>query len=134
MKHFWTSMLISIALAVVFSVAIPQAAAQETQQTAGVVLEIPEDARAGADFDVDKATEAYINLLSAENRARSDAYMEGGYWLQLWGFLYGLGVAWLLLGTRLSVRMRDFSERFGSRRWLHTSIYSIQYIVVGTVL
>ena len=134
MKHIWMSTLISIALAVVFAVAIPQAAAQETRQTAGVVLEIPEDARAGADFDVDKATEAYINLLSAENRARSDAYMEGGYWLQLWGFLYGLGVAWLLLGTRLSVRMRDFSERFGSRRWLHTSIYSIQYIVVGTVL
>ena len=30
---------------------------------------------------------------AAEQRANSDAYFEGGYWLILWGFLCGLGVA-----------------------------------------
>jgi len=110
------------------------AVAEDAQQAAAVILEIPEDARAGPGFDIDKATEAYINLLSAEDRARSDAYMEGGYWLQLWGFIYGLGVAWLLLGTRLSAKMRNISERVGSRPSLHTFIYSMQYVVVATLL
>ena len=60
-------------------------------------LQIPDAARPGPTFDVDKATEAYLNLLSPEQRAKSDAYFEGGYWLQLWQLLYGLAVAGLLL-------------------------------------
>jgi STE24 endopeptidase len=109
-------------------------AEDDTPSTEAVTLEIPADARAGPDFDVDKATAAYINLLSEDQRARSNAYMEGNYWLQLWGFLYGLGVAWIFLGTGLSARMRDLSERFGKRRWIHTAIYSVQYIVIATIL
>ena len=50
-------------------------------------------------FDPEAATQAYLARLSTEDKARSDAYFEGGYWLQLLGFLYGLGVAWLLLGA-----------------------------------
>src|SRR5258705_9577925 len=69
-------------------------------------LQIPDAARPGPDFDVDKATDAYLNLLSPEQRAKSDAYFEGGYWLQLWGFLYGLGVAAVLLASGFSLRMR----------------------------
>jgi STE24 endopeptidase len=134
MQRLWLGTFFGIILALVACLSLPVAAAEESRQTAGVILEIPEDARAGPAFDVAKATEAYIKLLDAEDRERSDSYMEGGYWLQLWGLLYGLGVAWLLLGTRLSARMRDLSERFGKRRWLHTFIYSMQYIVIGTVL
>jgi len=126
MHSKWQNVTAGIALAILVGFSLPVAAA--------VVLEIPDGARAGQHFDVETATSAYINLLSEEDRARSDAYMEGGYWLQLWGFLYGLGVAWLLLGTRLSARMRNFSERFGRWRSLHTFIYSVQYIIVGTVL
>ncbi len=118
----------------VFGCALSVANAQEPVQQDAVILEIPEAAKAGPGFDVDAATDAYINLLSAEDRARSDAYMEGGYWLQLWGFLYGLGVAWLLLGTRFSARMRDLAERVGRWPSLHTLLYAMQYIVVGTVL
>src|SRR6516225_6827683 len=53
-------------------------------------LQIPDPARAGPNFNVDAATEAYLNLLSPEQRALSNAYFEGGYWMQLWGLLYGL--------------------------------------------
>ena len=132
MKRRRSNLFLRIALTFVISFYVSPAHAQDGGEP--VVLEIPVGAEAGSDFDVDKATEAYINLLSADQRARSDAYMEGNYWLLLWGLLYGLGVAWILLGTRLSARMRDFSERFSRRRWLHTIIYSMQYIVVGTVL
>lgn len=99
-----------------------------------VVLEIPAGAEAGPDFDVDDATSAYVNLLTEQERARSDAYYEGGYWLQLWGFLYGLGVAWILLSSRISAKMRDLAERVGKWRWLHSAVYGIQYVVIGTLL
>jgi len=134
MKNKWALTLAGIALLIMVSFSLPVAAKQAVAGNVEVVLEIPDGAKAGQDFSVDEATEAYINLLSDEDRARSDAYMEGGYWLQLWNFVYGLGLAWLLLGTRLSARMRNLSERIGRWRWLHTFIYSAQYVVIATVL
>src|ERR1041384_3946970 len=61
-------------------------------------------------FNIESATRAYLDRLTPEQKQRSDAYFEGGYWLQLWDFLYGTVVAVLLLGTRLSARMRDFAN------------------------
>jgi len=87
-----------------------------------------------AHFDPRAATEAYLARLNPAQRARSDAYFEGGYWLLLWDFLYGLGVAWLLLGPRLSARMRDLAERVTRFRWLQTSLYALQYILLTFVL
>jgi STE24 endopeptidase len=87
-----------------------------------------------ARFDPQAATDAYMATLSPEKRARSDAYFEGGYWLTLWEFLYGLGVAWLLLGTRLSARMRDFAERLTRFRPLQTFLYAFQYLLATAVL
>jgi len=134
MKHDWQSFVSSIILVFAVGCLLPTANAEDSAEIVEVVLEIPDGAIAGPDFDIDTAVNAYINLLSEEDRARSDAYMEGGYWLELWNLVYGLGIAWLLLGTRLSARMRDFSERFGRWRWLHTFIYGVQYIVIATVL
>jgi STE24 endopeptidase len=85
-------------------------------------------------FNVDTTTNAYMAQLSPQARARSDAYFEGGYWLVLWDCLWAVGIAWLLLGSRLSVRMRDFAERFTRFRWLQTAIYAVQYIVLTTLL
>lgn len=97
-------------------------------------LQIPDAARPGPDFNVDKATEAYLNLLSAEQRAQSDAYFEGGYWLQLWGLLYGLVVAWILLRSGLSRKMRDVGRRISSKPWLVTMIYTAQWLLIGSLL
>ncbi|MGB5658886.1 MAG: M48 family metalloprotease [Thermoanaerobaculia bacterium] len=85
-------------------------------------------------FDVEAATNAYLAQLTPEEKVRSDTYFEGGYWLQLWGILYTLGVAWLLLGTGLSARMRDLAERLTKRSPLQTVFYSVQYIVTATIL
>ena len=85
-------------------------------------------------FDVDAATNAYMAELSPQARASSDAYFEGGYWLILWDLLVALVVAWLLLGTRLSARMRDFAERRTRFGWLQTAIYAVQYILLTTLL
>lgn len=134
MNNKLTTALTVITLALLVAILSPAAHAQDAAGTVDVFLEVPDGAKAGPNFDVDDATSAYVNLLTEEQRERSNAYYEGGYWLQLWGFLYGIGVAWLLLGTRLSAKMRDFAERFGRWRWLHTFIYGAQYIVIGTLL
>jgi STE24 endopeptidase len=97
-------------------------------------LIVPPGAQMTADFDVDRATRAYMELLSPAQRARSDAYFEGGYWLQLWRFLYLLGVAWLLLSRRRSARLRDWCERRTRRRWLSVFLYSAVYLLAVFVL
>ena len=97
-------------------------------------LQIPDAARPGPAFDVDKATEAYLDLLSPEQRAKSDAYFEGGYWLQLWQLLYGLAVAWLLLCSGISVRMRNLARRISVRPWWTTFFYVIFWLLIGALL
>ena len=42
---------------------------------------------AGPAFDVRAAVDTYLAKMPPAQRARSDAYFEGGYWLQLWDFL-----------------------------------------------
>jgi STE24 endopeptidase len=91
-------------------------------------------ASSGEVFDPEAATEAYLARLSPEARAKSDAYFEGGYWLQLWNFLWGLGVAGLLLGTGLSARMRDTVERWTRFQFLRAVLYAIGYILLTTLL
>ena len=97
-------------------------------------LQIPADARPGPTFDVERATEAYLNLLSPQQRALSNAYFEGGYWLQLWGFLYGLGVAALLLWGGISRWLRDSARRVSARPWLITWIYVLLFVLASFAL
>jgi len=44
-------------------------------------LQVPDAAKPQPGFDVNQATEAWIALLSPEQRQLSDAYFEGRYWL-----------------------------------------------------
>jgi len=97
-------------------------------------LQIPDAARPGPHFDADKATEAYLDLLSPEQRKLSDAYFEGGYWLQLWEFLYGVGIGVFLLVSGFSVRMREFARGVTRFRWLSTALYALLWLIVGTLL
>jgi len=73
-------------------------------------------------------------MVAGEDRARSDAYFEGGYWLQLWDFLLGVTVNFVLLGTGLSSRMRNLAERLVRFRAIQTFLYWVQYFVVTTVI
>ena len=97
-------------------------------------LIVPEASQPGPSFDVDKATASYIALLSPEQRKRSDAYFEGGYWLELWGFLYGLLVCVIFITTGLSVKMRDIAKRISHRPWLYTAIYAFFWLIAAELL
>jgi STE24 endopeptidase len=110
------------------------AAFAQTSPASRAPLQPQATATSATHFNVDAATNAYMAELSPTQRARSDAYFEGGYWLILWDLVVALGVAWLLLGTRLSAHMRNLAERITRWRWLQTAIYVVQYIVLTTLL
>src|SRR5579859_4515260 len=61
-------------------------------------------------FDINSAVEFYLAKMPSAERARSNSYFEGGYWLQLWDFLSTVLVMWLLLKFGWSRRMRDLAE------------------------
>jgi STE24 endopeptidase len=83
-------------------------------------------------FDAVAATNAYLATVKREDRVRSDAYFEGGYWLQLWDFLLAVGVNVAILVTGLSRRMRDLAERLVRFRSVQTILYFGQYLIVTT--
>ncbi len=95
---------------------------------------VPMVASAQQAFDVAAATDAYMGQLSSEQKARSDAYFEGGYWLMLWGFLYGAIELWLLLRLGVSARMRDLAAGLTSRKPLRTAFYAVQFLLLTAVL
>ena len=94
----------------------------------------PPSPAASVHFNAETATAAYLATIKPAARARSDAYFEGGYWLMLWDFVIGLLLAWALLGSGLSARMRDFSARLSRFRWAQTALYVMQYLVITTVV
>ena len=88
-------------------------------------LQVPAAAQPGPGFDVDRATDAYLDLLSPEQRALSDRYFEGGYWLQLWDLLYMIAICALLQVTGVSRRVSDWTTRISRRLWLSTALYMV---------
>jgi STE24 endopeptidase len=97
---------------------------------------IPEAARIrpGVPFDPAAATAAYIATLPPPMRARSDAYFEGGYWIQLWSFVLTVAIMLLLLQLGWSRRLRDWAERVGRWRWAATFLYYAAFTVITGLL
>jgi STE24 endopeptidase len=98
------------------------------------VIQVPPEAQPSPHFDALAATNAYLAQIPADKTARSNAYFEGGYWLILWDFLYGVAVALLLLNLRWSAFMRDRAERVTRFKPVHTFVYWLQYLVLTTIL
>jgi STE24 endopeptidase len=98
------------------------------------VLTVPPEGRPSANFSADAATEAYLASIPADATSRSNAYFEGGYWLILWDFLYGVAIAIVLLNFRWSAAMRNFAERLTRFKPLQTLIYWAEYLVVTSIL
>jgi STE24 endopeptidase len=123
---------LAVALSLVAVVAAFAAGRAVAQSAAPATA--PPPAAVASELDPVAATEAYLATVPAEKRARSDAYFEGGYWLQLWGFLWSVGIAALLLWGRISARMRDLARRLTRFRPLQTALYWAQYLIVVTLL
>jgi STE24 endopeptidase len=127
---------LAIALLVFLALVAGPAAAQDTaaQRELPAGLVVPPAAQPGPEFDVGRATDAYVALLSPEQRERSNAYFEGGYVLQWVGLAWNLAVAALLLWSGLSRRMRDLARRVTARYWPSTAIYVVLWLSAMFVL
>jgi STE24 endopeptidase len=95
---------------------------------------VPEAAKASAHFDVKTATDAWLATMSAKEKANSDQYFEGGYWLILWDFLYSAAVMIFLLETKLSARIRDWTESIVKPKFLQWLLYFLGFTVVSYAL
>ncbi|HEU0210083.1 MAG TPA: M48 family metallopeptidase [Candidatus Udaeobacter sp.] len=138
------SFAIAVGMAAVFASARPhEIAAQTSNQTdtsensaAGVVAgggRSPAEQQA-TPFDPAAATQSWLNSVPKEQREKSDAYFEGGYWLLLWNYLLAAGIAIFLLTSRISAGLRDFSERLSKVKTLQVTCYSIPYLLLIYIL
>ncbi len=91
---------------------------------------LPPEAEWSAGFDATRATDAYLATVPAADRAKSDAYFEGGYWIEAGGTLLVVAIAWLMLRTRLAARLRDFAVRRTRRLYLQGFIVALGFLVV----
>src|SRR5208283_4807125 len=105
-------------------------------QTGGSAASVPLPSHGASShpFDINAAVEFYLAKMPPAERARSNAYFEGGYWLLLWDFLSTVLVMWISLRFRWSTRMRDLAERITRFRPLQTALYWLQFIIVTSVL
>lgn len=122
----------SLRTAILLFLAVPAgASAQETTPT---IATVPSAAKPSPDFNAEAATNAWMSEIPAASKAHSDAYFEGGYWLILWDFLYGVAVSLVLLQLGWSAAMRDLAERLARFRWLQTLFYVGEYILLTAIL
>jgi STE24 endopeptidase len=128
-----TFLAIALGCAIFFSAASALAQPSAANEMPSVI-QVPPEAQASPHFDATAATNAYLAQIPADKTARSDAYFEGGYWMILWDFLYGVAVALLLLNLRWSARMRDLAVRVTRFKPVHTFVYWLQYLAITSIL
>lgn len=110
------------------------AAGQKPATEMPSVTTVPPEAQPSDHFEAEAATNAYLAQIPASARAKSDAYFEGGYWLILWDFLYGVVLYLILLKFHVSAGMRNIAEHITRFKPLQTFIYWVEFLIVSTIL
>src|SRR6266571_5576927 len=88
-------------------------------------------------LDPAAATQAWLATVPRNEREKSDAYFEGGYWRILWNFLLVASISIFLLASRISARLRDFADRVcRGNHWLplEVTLYAIPYFLIVAAL
>jgi len=119
-----------IALLLLVALARTASSQEAPAPSAHVALVQPPPAALAVSLDPQAAMRAYLDTVAPDVRARSDAYFEGGYWIQLWEFLYGSAIGLALLHFGVSARMRDVASRVTKVRFVHVALYWLVYLVV----
>ncbi len=95
---------------------------------------LPPEAAWSAGFDAVRATDAYLATVPAAERAKSDAYFEGGYWIEAWGTLIAVVVLALILRARIAAWLRDFAERRTRRPFLQAFIVAFAFLALLAIV
>ena len=85
-------------------------------------------------LDPAAATQAWLDSVPQDKREKSDAYFEGGYWLILWNYLVAATISILLLSSRISAQLRDFSVRLTRYKTPQVACYSVLYLLLVFLL
>jgi STE24 endopeptidase len=83
-------------------------------------------------FDVQAATDNYINALGPEALARAAAYTAGSHWTLLWGFLISTAVAWLVIKLQVLDKLEDKLKH--KSLWLRSFAISGAYLFLSSLL
>lgn len=128
-KLLWLCLALALLLTALIGNLAPLSQGAASRATAQIA---PADAawQAALPADPQAATAAYMARIAPATKARSDAYFEGGYWLQLWNFIAGLAVAVLLLWSKVLQRFRAALERRVRNPWLLNACTATLYIVL----
>jgi STE24 endopeptidase len=118
----------------VFALVLPVVAIAQTNTAPSAPQQLAANSWPSQSFDIRAAVDAYLAKMPPAQRARSDAYFEGGYWLILWDFLSTAFVMWLLLRFRWSAKMRNLAERITRFRPLQTVLYWVQFMILTSAL
>lgn len=101
---------------------------------AALACAAPAVAQTALPFDPDQATRAWLDTMGPEATARSNAYFEGGYWIQFVGPLIGLVVAFLFLQLGWAKGLRN-GLRKGLRFYIFaTFAFALIYSLVGSLV
>ena len=122
-----------VLLIVCFAFAFIAASAKETS----IAAASPETQQHVQAMDPAAATQAWLASVPRNEREKSDAYFEGGYWLILWNFLMVAAISIFLLASRISASLRDFAGHVCRRsRWLplQITVYAIPYFLIVATL
>ena len=84
-------------------------------------------------FDPEIASQQYLQSLSDDQKEKSDAYFEGGYWLMLIGFLVEIVIAWIFLSLGLSNWIRKIVGRFKNTN-IQNFIYLVFYFLLAYII
>ena len=115
--------------AIAFACFLNNLSAQETPGPSPVAVATPIGITEPA-----AATRAWLDTIPPDEKARSDAYFEGGYWLILWNFLITAATALVLLITRLSARIRHLAVKLTRFRPIQAGIYAVGFALVISIL
>lgn len=111
------------------------AKADAAAQASGFKIRPVDDAwRAALPRDAEAATQAYMDRLPADVQAKSAAYWEGGYWLQLWNLLLGLAIAAVFLAGRRAARVRDWATSVGRGPVRRDMLFAGTYLALSELI
>ena len=111
------------------------AKADATAQASGFKIRPVDDVwRAALPRNAEAATQAYLDRLPADVQAKSAAYWEGGYWMQLWNLLLGLVLAAVFLAGRRAARVRDWAARVGRGPLRRDMLFAGTYLALSELI
>lgn len=85
-------------------------------------------------FDPAAAADAFIAVMTPAQMAKAIAYTHGKEWMRLWDWLAALVVAWLIIRTGVTVKIRDAIGKGGTRPFLSALAITPVYLLLTTIL